>query len=262
MPELPDVEIFRRYLEAQGLHRQVHHVEVRHSRILRKISESDLQRELRGQSMVATRRHGKHLLVKLSGGKWLAIHFGLDGSFFFHGPGDHAPTHARLIWTFTDNNHLAYVSRRMLGGIELIDDPDRFISGHALGADILSEEFEAEAFRKALADKRRTVKAALMDQETMAGIGNIYSDEILFQAGIHPQRPISALSAEETANLYRVMKEVLQTAIDNQADPGRFPASYLTRIRRKGSRCPKCGGSIEQRKIGGRTSYFCPRCQK
>jgi formamidopyrimidine-DNA glycosylase len=262
MPELPDVEVFRRYLEANGLHRQIRKVEVRHQRILRNISESRLLGELRGQSLEATHRHGKYLLVKLSGSKWLIFHFGMTGSLCIYGPSDDEPPLARLVLTFTDGYRLAYISQRMLGGIELVDDPDRFIAGQALGADILGDRFDAEIFRNVLAGKRSTSKAALMDQEALAGIGNVYSDEILFQAGIHPQRPVASLSDEEIGNLFRNMKKVLQTAIDNQADPHRFPATYLTRSRRAGSRCPNCGGRIEQKKIAGRTSYFCPDCQK
>jgi formamidopyrimidine-DNA glycosylase len=262
MPELPDVEVFRQYLEANGLHRQIREVAVRHRRILRNVSEDSLQGELRGQSLESTHRHGKYLLVKLSGSKWLIFHFGMTGSLCIYGPSDEEPPLARLVLTFTDGYRLAYISQRMLGGVELVEDPDRFIAGHALGADILGNLFDAETFNKVLAGKRSTSKAALMDQQALAGIGNVYSDEILFQAGIHPQRPVASLSEEEIGNLYRTMKTVLQTAIANGADPQRFPATYLTRSRRAGSKCPNCGGRIEQKKIAGRTSYFCPNYQK
>jgi formamidopyrimidine-DNA glycosylase len=261
MPELPDVEIFRHYLEAHGLHRRIRKVEVRHQRILRNISESRLGEELRGQALESTRRHGKYLLAMLSSSRWLVFHFGMTGSLFFYRPEDEEPPLARLILTFADKGRLAYISLRMLGGIELADDPDRFIAGHRLGPDILDDRFDAAAFRKALAGKRSTAKAALMDQQALAGIGNVYSDEILFEAGILPQRSAASLSAEEIGSLFQAVKGVPRTAIDKQADPRRFPAGYLTPRRRAGSRCPKCEGEIKQKKVAGRTSYFCPSCQ-
>jgi formamidopyrimidine-DNA glycosylase len=262
MPELPDVEVFGQYLKAHGLHKEIREVEVRHQRILRNIPENRLITELRGQSMESIHRHGKYLLVKLSGSNWLVFHFGMTGSLLCYGQKDEEPRFARLVLTLADGRRLAYISQRMLGGIELIADPERFIAGHGLGPDILGDRFDAEIFKKILAGKRGAVKAALMDQQSLAGIGNVYSDEILFQAAIHPQRPVASLSEEEVSALHRTMKKVLRSAIDHQADPHRFPAGYLTRGRRAGGECPKCGGGIAQKKISGRTSYFCPSCQQ
>ncbi len=111
-------------------------------------------------------------------------------------------------------------------------------------------------------DKRKAVKATLMDQALLAGVGNIYSDEILFQAGIVPTRRANELSQKERRRLFQIMKRALRTAIRNKAMPDQFPRSYLTRNRQEGSQCPKCGGLVRTHEINGRRSYYCPRCQK
>ncbi|MEJ2031474.1 MAG: DNA-formamidopyrimidine glycosylase [Deltaproteobacteria bacterium] len=262
MPELPDVEIFKEYLDATALHQKIKEVEVRHQRILRNTSEEELKRELRGQSLESSRRHGKHLLVALSNSKWLAVHFGMSGSFSYYKDPDKEPPHARLLIAFENGYWLAYDSQRMLGGVELIADPEEYIRHHDLGPDAMDDNFDLAAFKKVLAGKNGQIKSALMDQQSLAGIGNIYSDEILFQAGIDPKRKVGDLDEMGAKNLYQAMKRVLQTTIGHRADPSQFPATYLTAHRRAGEKCPKCSGRIKSQKISGRTSYFCPSCQK
>jgi formamidopyrimidine-DNA glycosylase len=262
MPELPDVEVFKRYLDATALHQKIEKVEVRHARILRKTTAEQLESELLGQSLEASRRYGKHLLVALSGGTWMAFHFGMTGFFVYYEKPEDEPPHARLVLTFDNGHRLAYDSLRMLGGVEPVADPEEYIQGHGLGPDAIDARFDLVAFQKALAGKSGPIKAALMDQQALAGIGNVYSDEILFQAGIHPKRKVGSLDEGEAKQLYQAMKQVLQTTIEHRADPRQFPATYLTGHRRAGRTCPTCGGAITAEKISGRTAYFCPGCQK
>ncbi|MDA8165369.1 MAG: hypothetical protein M0017_10120, partial [Desulfobacteraceae bacterium] len=224
MPELPDVEVFKRYLDANALHQKIVAVEVRHPRILRNTTADQLARELAGQSLETSRRYGKHLLVGLSGGKWLAVHFGMTGYFAYYGQPEEEPPHARLVLTFDNGRRLAYDSLRMLGGIELTADPEQYIREHEMGPDAMDDRFDLAAFKKALAGRSGRIKGALMDQQALAGIGNIYSDEILFQAGLDPKRKVGSLNEEEARKLYQAMKQVLQTSIDRGADPQQFPA--------------------------------------
>jgi formamidopyrimidine-DNA glycosylase len=102
------------------------------------------------------------------------------------------------------------------------------------------------------------IKSALMDQSLMAGIGNVYSDEILFQVGLHPRAPVKELGEGEREELYRTVTEVLETAIDRQAKPEEFPAGYLTPHRHDGGKCPQCGGEVQRVKVAGRGAYYCP----
>jgi formamidopyrimidine-DNA glycosylase len=263
MPELPDVEVFRRYLESTSLHQEIRRVEVPSPELLEGTSASRLKKSLQGSRFTDTRRHGKLLFGGLENGGWLVLHFGMTGFLSYFKNGDSRPPHARLLIRFPNGYALAYDCQRKLGKIALTEDPDRYARREELGPDALGEHFDLEAFRNAMKGSRATVKSALMDQKRMAGIGNIYSDEILFQAGIRPDAKVGALSDDDLKTVFDVMVEhVLPAAIEAQARPDRFPSSFIIPHRRGDGLCPKCGRSLRKRKISGRTSYFCTRDQR
>jgi formamidopyrimidine-DNA glycosylase len=174
------------------------------------------------------------------------------------------PPYDRVRFDFTEG-HMAYTSVRMLGRVGLAEDAEGFITAERLGPDALDPRFDLAAFRATLAGRKRSVKSALMDQATMAGVGNIYSDEILFQARRHPGTPVRRLDASATEQLFGTVKEVLTTAIKRGAGSEQFldrlPADYLLPQRRKGGRCPRCGSEVRTLKVSGRTGYYCPGCQ-
>ncbi|MFQ5773603.1 MAG: DNA-formamidopyrimidine glycosylase [Kiloniellaceae bacterium] len=265
MPELPDVESFRRYLDATSLHRRIAHVHVADARILHGISARGLHRRLTGRRMEATRRHGKHLLARLDDATWLTLHFGMTGRLKAFEDMADDPRYDRVRFDFEDGNHLAYENRRMLGRVGMADNVEAFIKAEGLGPDALDPAFDEAAFAAAVGKRRGLAKAALMDQTLLAGVGNIYADEILFQAGLHPKAKLQDLDAARLARLYRTMRAVLQTAIDRGAGSEelveRLPPSYLLPHREKGAKCPRCGGAIQVLKISGRSACFCPRCQ-
>ncbi|MBD3271145.1 MAG: hypothetical protein GF384_01240 [Elusimicrobia bacterium] len=160
-----------------------------------------------------------------------------------------------------DNGYvLAYSSKRMLGAITAIGSPEEFINTKNMGPDALS--IELDSFRKLVNGSRKNIKSTLMDQSALAGIGNIYSDEILFQAGIRPDARAGSIENKGLQKLYRTMKLVLNKAINRKADPSRMPGSWLIPNRNKDSTCPKCGKKLKHKKINGRTGYFCGNCQK
>ena len=263
MPELPDVEMFRRYLESTSLHQEITRVDVPGHDLLEGVSASRLKKSLQGSRFADTRRHGKHLFAGLETGRWLVLHFGMTGFLAYFKNEDSRPSHTRLLIRFSNGYALAYDCQRKLGKIALTEDPDRYVRQEELGPDPLGEGFDLEAFRSAMAGSRATIKSALMDQKRMAGIGNIYSDEILFQAGIRPDSKADSLSDDDMKTVYEVMVEsVLPAAIEAGARPDRFPSSFVIPHRRGDGTCPKCGKPLEKRKISGRTSYFCPRDQR
>ena len=151
--------------------------------------------------------------------------------------------------------------QRRLGRIGLIDDPDDFIADKEFGPDALTLGVGLRAFRHLLADRRGPVKSALMDQSLLAGIGNVYSDEMLFQVCLHPRRVASGLDRDNTARLHRAMGRVLRTAIRHHADPARMPKGWLLPHRKPGAACPRCGGTVSRQSVGGRSAYLCPKCQ-
>lgn len=261
MPELPDVEVFKQYFDATALHQTIDTVTVRDNIILEGMSSRRLKGVLSGNSFKSTRRHGKYLFTEIDD-NWLAWHFGMTGSLKYFKDETDEPDYVPLLITFGNGYHLAYIMARKLGRLELIDAIDVFLAAQELGQDVLEPSFDLDSFREAVSGRRSMVKTTLMNQEIMAGIGNVYSDEILFQAGIHPKTKIDALAEDDLDHLFHTLKRVLQTAIDDyRADPAQFPASWLTPHRTEGEACPNCHGQIEQVKVSGRSAYYCPACQ-
>ncbi len=263
MPELPDVETFKQYLMATALHQEIADIEVRSRQMLQKVSAAVMRRALRKSSFVTARRHGKHLFVKVSNGKWVMLHFGMTGFLKYFKEPAREPAHSRLDIAFANGYHLAYDSQRKLGEIALIEHPEVFVKEKKLGPDALDPHLDVDRFKKVFQKTNTTVKTALMDQKRIAGIGNIYSDEILFQAGIRPENKSSKLvEKEDIHRLYGAMKEVLEAAIRAQADPAGFPADFLLPSRQTDGICPRCRSYLESATVAGRTAWYCPVCQK
>jgi formamidopyrimidine-DNA glycosylase len=252
----------RRYLQSTALHQEIADVEVRSVRLIEHSSTERLKEALTGRSFEAARRHGKYLFAGLDDGSWLILHFGMTGGLTYFKDLDDDPDYDRLLITFANGYHLAYESQRKLGEIEVIEDVEAFVEEKDLGPDVLSPEFDLEAFKEKLSGRRGMIKPALMDQQLMSGIGNVYSDEILFQVGVHPRTQVSALSEETVEALFHALEAVLKTAIDRQAKPGDFPEHYITAHRHPDGECPRCGGTVERVKVSGRTAYYCPQRQK
>lgn len=260
MPELPDVEIFRRYLDATSLHQSIERVRAEVD-VLKDISVRRFEKTLKGKSFEGTRRHGKYAFVSLGEAPWLLLHFGMTGFLKYYKNNEKAPSHVRVLFTFQNGYHLAYSCQRKLGRVKLVDDPARFVRSQGLGPDALDPDLGADAFKQAIKGFGGSVKSALMNQQLIAGIGNIYSDEILYQAGIFPKQPVAQMDEKILDRLYEAVKEVLMTAIDVQADPEQLPDTYIIPWRHGEGRCPRDGSPIERLKVSGRSSYYCPQCQ-
>jgi formamidopyrimidine-DNA glycosylase len=265
MPELPDVETFKRVLERHALRKTIERVVVNDKRILGKLAVPTLISRLNGAKFVATRRHGKHLLAKIDQGGWLTLHFGMTGALDFVAKPDQEPPFTRVRVDFADDGCLAYTNKRMIGRVGLIENVDDFIAAEKLGPDALDPRFDWPAFRATVRGVKRDVKSVLMDQQLVAGIGNIYSDEILFQARINPAARMGQLAPNELKKLFLNMREVLKRAVTHGAGSEEFtermPRGALLPERRKGGSCPRCRSPLKVFKVGGRTAYCCPRCQ-
>lgn len=262
MPELPDVEIFKNYLEATSLHKEIEDVHVRSPEMLAGTSPSGLKKAMKGTSLQSAHRHGKYLFCRMDTGKHLVLHFGMTGFLKYFKNKDEEPSHVRLLLDFSNGYHLAYDCSRKLGKIELIDGIPEFIREKELGPDPLQPDFDFAAFKEAFKGSTGAIKPALMNQRYIAGIGNIYSDEILFQAGIHPKTFTGQLDESSLKKLYSEMEDhVLPEAIKAGARPDRLPSSFIIPHRSKDGECPACGGKIVKETISGRSGYYCPRCQ-
>lgn len=263
MPELPDVETFKRYLDRTVLHQTVASVHLNGAgRMLAGVSKSSLGRQLEGNGLEEIRRHGKHLFVRAGNAGWLALHFGMTGKLDYYKdmPEDLNPDHVRLRLDLKNNYHLAFVCPRKFGKIGFTSDVETFIADNNLGPD--ADAISEQDFSAMLKQHGGGIKSLLMNQQYIAGLGNIYVDEILFQAGIHPEKPVDQLSGQERETLYRQMHRVLEKAVEAKADPGKMPDDWLLPHRENGVDCPRGKGKIKKIRVNSRSTYYCPGCQK
>jgi len=258
MPELPEVEMARRRLESGALCQRIENVTVRDARILDGSLGDILERRLTGLQFRSARRHGKRLFLELSPDLWLTLHLGLTGDLVCLLRGEQEPGHTRLLITFDNGCRLAFSDSRIFGRVGLAPSPEKFLQEHGIGPDAL--EIDTDGFLRILQGKRAMIKALLLNQGLIAGLGNLYADEALFQAGISPM----ARSLDESAlrKLFCSVQEVLRASLRAQEELGPLPDSFLLGHRYPGGRCPRDGEALKAERIAGRTSYYCPKHQR
>jgi formamidopyrimidine-DNA glycosylase len=257
MPELPDVEGFRRALADTLPGRRVRDVDVRDPGILRNTAPRALARNLVGHRFTAPRRHGKWLILPTDG-PVLLVHSGMTGHPYYACRGAEPEGYERLVLTL-DRGELRYADLRKLRGVWLAtgDDEISSVTGPQ-GPDAL--DVGLPVFREVLSGRRGGLKATLLDQSVIAGLGNLLTDEICWQSGLHPFRPVAGLDDSEVKQLHTNMKRVLHTAVRHGRVPG-LPR-WLTGVRDEPDpSCPRCGARLSRGRAGGRTSLWCPRCQ-
>ncbi len=258
MPELPDVESYRRFFRDHATGRTVRGVVVPDPTIVRNATPLALARALRGHRFEEPERIGKWLLC-WTDGPVLLLHFGMTGDLVWSGDEPQRHRHDRVILEL-DGGELRYRNMRKLGGAWLAHDRDeaKAITG-ALGPDALA--VSRSEFLDRLRRRRGGVKARLMDQGFVAGVGNIVADEVLWQARLHPRRRIEDLDEAERARLYRTMHAVLKEAVERYDYIPR-KRGWLSHVRgRPGAACPRCRTPLARTTAAGRTTYFCPSCQ-
>jgi formamidopyrimidine-DNA glycosylase len=261
MPELPDVEYFKTYIDATSLHQTLEQVQVHSAKVLEKISGKRLNRDLKNKAFTGSIRHGKYLFLRAENAPLLVLHFGMTGyPEYFRNDGARDGSHDRIVFEFSSGYRLVYVNRRLLGTVTLAQDRGSFIREHDLGPDAL--DTDRKTFTEIFSSTRSMLKSALMNQHFLAGVGNVYSDEILFQARLHPKMTASDLSQKEMDRLHHTLVDVLEQACGIQKGTGEFPDSWIIPRRSPGSECPSCKGAVERMTVSGRTGYWCPDCQK
>lgn len=272
MPELPEVETIARTLAPRIKGRRIADVELLFGPLLRKGGRKGLA-SLRGRRVVRTRRRGKMLLISLEGGRTLVFHLKMTGQFLFAPEGSPRDKHVRLAIRYEDGrNELLFRDVRKFGFLLCLEGEPERACGElaALGPEPL--EIGLPEFASLLEERRGRVKPLLLDQTRLAGIGNIYADEMLFDARIHPETPACRLSPRRVERLHASMKAILARAIeaggssiqdyrDADGDPGDFQFEHKV-YDRTGEPCVACGKAIAMKRVGGRSSHFCPKCQK
>lgn len=272
MPELPEVETVRRQLAPHVEGREITAVRIDDARWTAPQDAAEVEEQLVGRRIEALRRRGKHLIAELDDGQRLLMHLRMTGIILWDAPPD-APYERVRIW-LDDEHSIAFCDPRRFGTGALL--PSAAETDAYLDARLGPEPLDPEAFtdavlRDAFRDRDAPVKAVLLDQKRIAGIGNIYADEALFRAGIHPARPARQIKPAQIGPLREGIVEALQLGIDNggasiddfrhlDGAVGSFQHEFLVH-RREGLECPDCGNTIEKLVVAGRGTYVCEVCQ-
>ncbi len=257
MPELPEVESALRALRERVVGRTIGKVRLLHPSLRRRLSPSRL-RTLRGAVVERVERRGKHQLLHLHDGRVLHAHFRMSGDWVFDAANDVPPRHARALIEFADGSRLVFVDSRALGTLDLHAVASDLDLG--LGPDASDPEWTARDLKAALATRRGPIKPALLDQKLVAGLGNIYAAESLWRARIDPRRPCNRLARNEISALRKAIATVLKRATGARYTDD--DTVTLDVYDREGSPCRRCGTPIERIVQAGRSTYFCPSCQR
>ncbi|HYL99956.1 MAG TPA: DNA-formamidopyrimidine glycosylase family protein [Blastocatellia bacterium] len=261
MPELPEVESRLVYLRATALGQIIDKVIVSEPRIIKAPSPAQFVRTLKHRLLVGAIRRGKYLVITLDDGRALVMHFTMGGSLHYYDSAQEAPRFTRIEFFLESGNRLAFTCPRNICRVMLVDSIDEIKGLREMGPEPLDANFTLPAFKqRVLGGKSAKIKVVLMDQRSIAGVGNIYADEILFQAELRPDRSASSLSDEEIRRLYRSVRNVLKKSLKT-ADDEEFPPTFLIGLDSRGAGCYRCDSKIERTRIGGRTTRFCPHCQ-
>jgi formamidopyrimidine-DNA glycosylase len=268
MPELPEVETVKNELLPHVIGRSISHITLLWEGILRQPSPIEFHNRTAGQRVVGLSRRGKYLVFSLQSGDFLILHLKMSGSLIM--AGDTPPLKYTRAMIHLDNEHnILFLDPRKFGTMQLVGESGQVLG--ELGPEPLEPGFTVEQLVKRLGRRQAPIKAVLLDQSLIAGVGNMYADEALFLAGIHPLTPAGSLSLAEVRQLYNGIRQVLQEAIikkgasiSNYLRPGGQPGTAQISFKvahRGGQSCPTCGSSIERIPIRNRGSYFCPHCQ-
>jgi formamidopyrimidine-DNA glycosylase len=277
MPELPEVETIRRELERDIVGSRIKAVEVFDNRSIRRYrTKNTFIQKVEGAKITGVGRRGKYLVLSLDEGRLLVIHLGMSGQLRRMANKEAVEKHTRVIFTFTQKGQLRFVDPRKFGEIFMVDaehvaEEAPELTG--LGFDPVEEPISWTSFGEALVTRSTRLKPLLMDQKFVAGIGNIYADEILFAAGLRYDRLSNSLSTQEIRRLYRALVETLHDAIkyrgstlsdqqyvDTRGEPGEYQDHHQV-YDREGEPCPRCRAPIRRIKASNRSTFFCEQCQ-
>jgi formamidopyrimidine-DNA glycosylase len=275
MPELPEVETIRRQLAPYLEGRRLERMEVLDARWCEPADPAALEDAVRGRSIERVGRRGKYLILELEDDVYVVMHLRMTGNLLLVKPADDAADrpHLRVRFELDSGERLLFVDVRRFGTGVVLLGPDalREYFDARLGVEPLSPDFTAEALREISRGRRAPVKAFLLSQERIAGVGNIYADEALFRARIHPLRPVGTLKRPQLAALRDAVVETLEAGIDargatiddfrhTDGAEGSFQDRFLVHTR-EGEPCPRCGNPIRKLRAAGRGTYVCERCQ-
>jgi len=271
MPELPEVETIRCDLLPRICGRAIIAVRITPDAVplVDGASPAEFESRIKGRRIEGLSRRGKYFILHLSGGLYLVVHLRMTGALLHRDARAPADRYVRAVLSLDDNTELRFADLRKLGRLRLASDPGEVVG--RLGPEPLDVAFTAAVLRQAIGRRKAPIKTVLLDQRALAGLGNIYADEALFAARIHPQRRADTLTEADNRRLHRSIRRVLRDALDNRGasfrdyvDGGGREGMHQFHVkvfRRTGQPCYVCGVEVARAKVGGRSTHFCPRCQ-
>lgn len=274
MPELPEVETIKRSLHPKLVGRKIRDCEILYEKCIKTHAPEKFINGVRGATIENIERRGKYLKIFLNTAEILLIHLRMTGRLIISPKGDPVTKHTHVIFHLDNDLQLRFIDIRKFGTLYLLPGEELHkVRGYRiLGPEPFGEEFTLEYFKKAVKERKKNIKTLLLDQDVVAGIGNIYADEILHAAGINPARPAESLNGNELEKLYHSIKRELKKGIENRGTSfsdyvdgeGRKGKNqdYLSVYHRQGCNCSRCGCEIIKTKLGGRSSHYCPGCQE
>lgn len=266
MPELPEIETIVRTLQPL-VGQKINRLEIVNPVILK--AQEFPPQELRGKMISCITRRGKFLIIEIKSGTSLVVHLGMSGRFYLDDPAHPRPKHTHAYMLLENGQELRYFDPRRFGGIWLTREP--FAVMDHLGVEPLGPDLTMEYLAGVLQRRKVAIKSLLLNQQVIAGIGNIYADEILHRAGVRPMRPANSLTDEEIGRLRQAIIDTLEAGIANRGTtfrdyrdglnlPGSFQ-EHLCVYGREGQPCHQCGHPVTRVIVGGRSSHFCEHCQ-
>ncbi len=259
MPELPEVETFKRYIDKTSLYQRITHIDCADHRLLKQ-DQLFFEEALVGQEFTETFRVGKYLFLKTSGQHSLVMHFGMTGKPEYFADMEARPRFAHIVYHFASGYHLGFLNRRKFGWNDLTVDIEAYLQQVGLRKD--ARDITLEEFIDAIRKRKTYIKAVIMHQSIAAGIGNWIADEMLYQARIHPEKKVGELSDDQLKALYDSLRLTLETAIEKEATYRLFPEHFFIHIRKEGAHCHHTGCPIEKLTVGGRSTYYSPEWQE
>ena len=254
MPELPEVNTFKKYFEETSLQQRIAEVVVHDHKIIRNISEQGFIEKLTGRTFVGTYRRGKYMFGKMDNKKHVLFHFGMTGDFKYYSDEMERPKHERFVFIFENGNRLGFDCPRKFARICYVEDLITFIAEKKLGPDAL-EMTEAE-FLNIAKNKKSTLKGFLLNQKYLAGMGNLYVDETCYQCRIHPASQVNKIPKKKKIEIFQKMQEILNRAVKERPYYKAYPDDWFWQWRAEGNLAPDGKSKIETATIGGRTTYY------
>jgi formamidopyrimidine-DNA glycosylase len=272
MPELPEVEVIKEGLRKKLKNRVIKGINIIFKGSIKNISPSLFGKRMQGRRFEKVSRRGKFLIFSLDDSSFLVIHLKMTGQLVYCSSREAIDKYACLVFTLDNNFQLRFMDMRRFGVVCLVEDLEEITLLAEMGPEPLENNFTPLCLKGILQGQKRKIKIVLLDQRIIAGLGNIYAMEALYQAGINPERRANRLTTSEIEALHGAIKDILKKAISSggtsidtyrnaEGKKGKF--QYRLQVyQREGEPCHRCGATISQVKLSGRSTYFCPQCQK